>query len=248
MTLGGIVLILSPGLFDQAKRWMAYMAIAIACLLLVMAKSSSSLINFTILLTSVIAYRVLRFRYILLIPSFLALVTLGATIFYIYTEMADELLGLIGKDPTLTGRTELWVWAREMIDKRPYLGYGYTAFWQGLDSASAYIIRAARWPVPYSHNGILDMWLDIGLLGVVTYFSGFGINLLRSVFIARFSVGIEYLWPLIFLTYLVLTNATEGGIISQNSIFWVLYTALSISIMEPMEKPKPSHPEFDGSR
>ncbi|WP_049558612.1 O-antigen ligase family protein, partial [Limnoraphis robusta] len=76
-----------------------------------------------------------------------------------------ELLGLIGKDPSLTGRTDLWAWAREMIDKRPWLGYGYTAFWQGLDGGSAYIIRAARWPVPYSHNGILDLWLDIGLLG-----------------------------------------------------------------------------------
>ncbi|KDR58331.1 MULTISPECIES: O-antigen ligase family protein [Limnospira] len=248
MTLGGIVLILSPGLFEKGKRWMAHGAIVIACLLLVMAKSSSSLINFTVLFTSIIAYRVLRFRYILLIPSFLAIVTLGGTIFYIYTENIDEILGLIGKDPTLTGRTELWVWAREMIEKRPYLGYGYTAFWQGLDSASAYIIRSARWPVPYSHNGILDMWLDIGLLGVITYFLGFTINLLRAVFMARFSVGIEYFWPLIFLTYLLLTNATEGGIISQNSIFWVLYTALSISIMAPIEKPKPSHPQFDASR
>jgi O-antigen ligase len=240
MTMGGIIFVLSPNLFEKKDRWLSRVGLGIICILLVMAKSSSSLINFTVLLISFTAYRILRFRYLLLIPAFLAIVTFSATIFYIYTENAEELLGLIGKDPSLTGRTEIWAWAREMIDKRPLLGYGYTAFWQGLDGESAYIIRAARWPVPYSHNGILDLWLDIGLLGVIVYCIGFGINLLRSIFIARFSIGIERIWPLIFFTYLILTNTTEGGIISQNNIFWVLYTTLSISIMMPIEqKTKP---------
>ena len=236
MTLGGVIFVLSPTLFEKKDRWLCRVGLALTCILLVMAKSSSSLINFTVLILSLTAYRILRLRYLLLIPAFLAIITLSATIFYVYTENAAELLGLIGKDPSLTGRTDLWAWAREMIDKRPWLGYGYTGFWQGLDGASAYIIRAARWPVPYSHNGILDLWLDIGLVGVLAYSIGFAINLLRAIFIARFSTGMERIWPLIFLTYLVLTNTTEGGILSQNSIFWVLYTALSISTMMPISK------------
>jgi O-antigen ligase len=242
MTLGGIIFALSPSLFEQKDRWLCRMGLGITCLLLVMAKSSSSLINFTLLIISLTAYRILRFRYLLLIPAFIALLTLSATIFHIYTENADELLGLIGKDPSLTGRTDIWVWVREMIDQRPWLGYGFTGFWQGLDGASAYVIRAARWPVPYSHNGILDLWLDLGLLGVGTYLLGFVINFSRAIFLARFSIGLDGMWPLIFLTYLILTNATEGGILAQNSIFWVLYTALSLSITKLPEKP--TQPQF----
>jgi O-antigen ligase len=104
------------------------------------------------------------------------------------------------------------------------------------------VIRAARWPVPYSHNGILDLWLDLGLLGVGTYLLGFVINFSRAIFLARFSIGLDGMWPLIFLTYLILTNATEGGILAQNSIFWVLYTALSLSITKLPEKP--TQPQF----
>ncbi len=237
MTLGGVIFALSPSLFEKKDRWLCRTGLGIICFLLVMAKSSSSLINFTVLMISLTAYRILRFRYLLLIPAFLAVVTLSATIFQIYTDNAEELLGLIGKDPSLTGRTDLWVWVGEMIDKRPLLGYGYTAFWNGLDGASAYVIRAARWPVPYSHNGILDLWLDIGLLGVSAYLLGFVINFLRAIFLARFSMGLDGMWPLIFLTYLILTNATEGGILSPNSIFWVLYTALSLAITMPIDQP-----------
>ncbi len=237
MTMGGVIFALSPSLFEKKDRWLCRTALGLACILLVMAKSSSSLINFTLLMISLTAYRILRFRFLLLIPAFLATVTLSATIVEIYTANAEELLGLIGKDPSLTGRTDIWAWVGEMIDKRPWLGYGYTAFWQGLDGESAYVIRAARWPVPYSHNGILDLWLDIGLLGVSAYLLGFGINFLKAIFLARFSLDLDGLWPLIFLTYLILTNASEGGILAQNNIFWVLYTALSLSMTMPIEKP-----------
>ncbi len=241
MTMGGVVLALSPSLFERKDRWLCRVGLGIACLLLLMAKSSSSLINFTLLIISLTAYRILRFRYLLLIPAFLALVTLSATIFHIYTTNAEELLGLIGKDPSLTGRTDIWAWVGEMIDKRPWLGYGFTAFWNGLDGASAYVIRAARWPVPYSHNGILDLWLDIGLLGVSVYLLGFGINLIRAIIWARAGTTSDSLWPLILLTYMILSNASEGGILAQNSIFWVLYTAVSLSLSKPFQKTKKNY-------
>jgi exopolysaccharide production protein ExoQ len=39
------------------------------------------------------------------------------------------ILGLLGKDPTLTGRTVLWQIALDEISKRPFFGIGYDAFW-----------------------------------------------------------------------------------------------------------------------
>jgi exopolysaccharide production protein ExoQ len=37
--------------------------------------------------------------------------------------------GVLGKDPTLTGRTVLWHIALDQISKQPFLGIGYSAFW-----------------------------------------------------------------------------------------------------------------------
>ena len=38
-------------------------------------------------------------------------------------------LSLLGKDTTLTGRTELWDAVVSLIKERPFLGYGYRAMW-----------------------------------------------------------------------------------------------------------------------
>ena len=65
MTMGGVIFALSPSLFDRKDRWLCRVSLGIACLLLLMAKSSSSLINFTLLIISLTVYRILRFRYLL---------------------------------------------------------------------------------------------------------------------------------------------------------------------------------------
>jgi exopolysaccharide production protein ExoQ len=51
---------------------------------------------------------------------------------------ADLLLGLVGKDATLTGRTLLWAYANRFSEEHPILGVGYQAFWvQGHSEAEA---------------------------------------------------------------------------------------------------------------
>jgi O-antigen ligase len=244
MTLGAIIFIISPSLFEYKDRWISRVGLGLAFFLLLMAKSSSSLINTTVLIISLFAYRTLRFRYLLFFPAFLAFITLGYVLVYVYTNHAEFLLGLIGKDPSLTGRTDIWAWVGDMIEKRPLLGYGFMAFWNGLDGASAYVIRAARWPVPYSHNGILDLWLDIGLLGVSAYFFGYFVNFFCAIVWVKGGSESDRLWPLLFLTYLMLTNASEGGMFGQNNILWVLYTSLSISIIQPIQKQPVMSPDI----
>ena len=40
-----------------------------------------------------------------------------------------ELLRMVGKNATLTGRTELWYWARQILKTNPFLGVGFRSFW-----------------------------------------------------------------------------------------------------------------------
>ena len=50
---------------------------------------------------------------------------------------ADVVTADVGKDATLTGRTDLWNVAITMIARRPWLGYGYGGFWRGWTGESA---------------------------------------------------------------------------------------------------------------
>ena len=70
-------------------------------------------------------------------------------------------------DPTLSGRTIIWDFARSEIERRPLLGWGYQSFWLvGPDAPS--IVEAPGWikNMPNAHNGYYDTMLEMGYIGL----------------------------------------------------------------------------------
>jgi O-antigen ligase len=81
----------------------------------------------------------------------------------------DLLLTLIGKDPTLTGRIEIWSYVIDDIRMRPWLGWGYFGFWQISNPASLEIANAMHWIVPNAHNGLLEFLINVGVVGTALF-------------------------------------------------------------------------------
>lgn len=138
-------------------------------------------------------------------------------------------LSALGKNATLTGRTAIWTVVLERIAERPWLGYGYAAFWTGWGGESAAVWRAVGWKTPHSHNGFLDLWLDLGLVGVLICLAGLAVATRHAVATARATRTAEGLWPLAIVVFVVLYNLTESALLRQNSIFWVLYATAVFS-------------------
>lgn len=78
----------------------------------------------------------------------------------------DFLISLLGKDMTLTGRTEIWDAVLGSIAKQPWFGYGYQAFWLGFKGESYRIILTVTWALGQAQNGFLDVTLEMGLVGL----------------------------------------------------------------------------------
>ena len=79
----------------------------------------------------------------------------------------DSFLEMIGKDPTLTGRTDLWAYLIPYISERPMLGWGFFAFWSPVNPAANEISLLVRWRVTEAHNGLLEMLLEVGIVGTI---------------------------------------------------------------------------------
>ncbi len=79
----------------------------------------------------------------------------------------DLILVYMDKDPTLTGRTDLWPYVIEAILQKPFLGWGFTAFWSPLNPAAGKISDLTGWGfgVVEAHNGLLELLLDVGIIG-----------------------------------------------------------------------------------
>ena len=77
----------------------------------------------------------------------------------------DLILDLLGKDATLTGRTELWYFVNIFISQRPLLGWGFGAFWCQEIRRLNEISRNLGWSIPQAHNGLLELLLEVGAIG-----------------------------------------------------------------------------------
>ncbi|TIV07519.1 MAG: O-antigen ligase family protein, partial [Mesorhizobium sp.] len=82
--------------------------------------------------------------------------------------LLDVVLGIFGKDSTLTGRTYLWEQGWEAAQQRPLLGYGYAAYWvQGFADperlwAEFYISTRTGF---HFHNTYVETLVEIGFIG-----------------------------------------------------------------------------------
>jgi exopolysaccharide production protein ExoQ len=115
-----------------------------------------------------------RARAVGIIVSFVSIPILVA--FALWPNM---ILNFLGKDATLTGRTDLWSFVEIRISQRPLLGWGFDAFWSPINPAANEISTNLRWVVPQAHNGLLELLLEVGAIGT----SLFAIVFLRDIWI-----------------------------------------------------------------
>ncbi|NJM56912.1 MAG: oligosaccharide flippase family protein [Synechococcales cyanobacterium RU_4_20] len=237
----GKVMALAASLFllllGDARSWVGKLlltgGLALATGLLILSQSTTGLVNGCFLLILIPLWRVLRFRAPVLLP--VLLVGAGGAIASFYTVWlrTETVLGWLKKDITLTGRTELWSILQDVIGRRPWLGYGFNGFWEsGWGSPVAEVWRAVGWQAPSAHNAWIDIWLELGLVGLVL----FSLSLVRVVAQAmhwgRLSSTAADFWPLLLLSTMLIGSITENTILAENDIFWVLYCAIVFSLAQ----------------
>jgi O-antigen ligase len=91
----------------------------------------------------------------------LLLLAVGASGFY----FADDLLALVGRDASFTGRASVWAAVQIAIDQRPIWGYGH-GFWVSSSPMLSEIVNYLNWGVPEAHNTWLDIRLQLGAVGL----------------------------------------------------------------------------------
>jgi O-antigen ligase len=176
-----------------------------------------------------------------------ALVAAGVAV----TVAWGHILTLLGKDDTLTGRTDIWGSVVELARQRPAVGWGWTSYW-------------APWVAPFkglavqdgveylqAHEVWLDVWLQLGIVGLVVFILLTGSILWHLWFLAvdrpravhrdRGAAGSAYsalaLVPfLVFVAYLAQSFAESRLIIEGG---WMLLVVFSLKSAQGHIEPGP---------
>jgi len=112
----------------------------------------------------------------------------------------------LGRDDTLTGRTEVWAAVLPAMKQQPLFGYGFGSFWTDA--------RRALYDIPTAHNGYLDIMLEQGIVGLFVY----TLWLLSCARQLRRALKQDYEWASLALCFLVMAliyNATESALNSM---------------------------------
>lgn len=160
-----------PGLFF-------YLIILCQLMMLVLSRAMGSLVSAGLPIAALLLLRGNRgFLGRLPLGWMYVLGSVGFLIFalYLIPPMAP-LLEAIGKDVTLTGRIPMWQQhVSNMLSSHTFTGYGFGMFWE--NPAAVESFHAAfdenTWAgtmTTGAHNEMIELWLDVGLIGIAVYF------------------------------------------------------------------------------
>jgi O-antigen ligase len=137
---------------------------------------------------------------------------------------SNAAFALLGRDATLTGRTDIWQLTLDAIAEKPLVGYGYDAFWSEGGPWERYIEPIVRWVPGAAHNGYLEVALNIGIVGEILLILFLAVGVSRAA--ASFWRGrdLSSAWPLCVLLNAVITNATEATFMTHK-IDWIVVVA-----------------------
>jgi O-antigen ligase len=137
-------------------------------------------------------------------------------------QISGTLLRFMGRDATLTQRTEIWQAIREHpVD--PTIGTGYMMYWalhKGIESTEH------EFDVKTAHNGYLETYLDGGVIGLC--FLAVMLLAVGGRVIREFLTGSEFgRLAFVFFVVMLLYNVSES-IYARRSPLWFAFLLFAL--------------------
>lgn len=155
----------------------------------------------------------------------------------VVAAIMEAVLTAMDRDTTLTGRTEIWDTLFVALRDHWWLGFGPGAFWISGQGALGMIWPLGGWIPPHAHNGVMELWVSLGFIGVVMFAISY-IGALRLGFAALKDKPAVDIFPLAYFILMMVADMTEISIMRHNNTYWVLFVALVVRLsIERAEQP-----------
>jgi O-antigen ligase len=142
-----------------------------------------------------------------------------------------QVLAAMDKDPTMSQRTIIWAQVLPSIAKHPMLGYGYSAFWSGLNGESMQTVLTTKWVENQAQDGYLDVLLQLGVAGLIPLCLVFLRGFRQSyAAIVRNQTGRGMQLAIVLLPLMVAENIGESSFLAPVGIPW-LYALVAFLIL-----------------
>lgn len=163
----------------------------------------------------------------------LAVLIVGGALAFIFRT---QIFHLLGKSSDMTGRGEIWAKVTDHALQHPWLGWGWISYWAPWIEPYASLDKKNGIAVMSAHSAWLDVWLQLGIIGVLVFLPLVVLTYWRVWFRAidpprrGYGPPLPYatsaLWPVLLLTALVVQSLTESRLLIEGN--WVLLIILAV--------------------
>jgi exopolysaccharide production protein ExoQ len=234
----------------KSHQWLNLIPLLLSLTFLFLSQSKTNLIAIMVLVLLLPLYKITKQR--LSVRWTLLLISLTLTIGIITLVSANLefiIVNLLGKDLALNGRTPIWNLATSFLLQKPWLGYGYNAFWAS-DPGQLIIQNTwirKLWQIEgelrrfHAHNAFLEIYLQLGIIGGTLLILNILLVLKRAYRLLRITGTVENFWRLEFLIFQLIYNMTEiPTYLSPFNMYWIIYVAIAYSTALEINRPRPS--------
>jgi O-antigen ligase len=236
MVLGAITFLLTA--FQERKpNWLAWSGFCLTVALIVLARSSGSLVCLLVLLALMPLYWLIKLHYkTKVILLCLVCILAGSAAIIIFGNLETILVNILGKNIEFNGRTPLWTLIIEkVVEERPWLGYGMNAFWKS--DAGLYVItntwaksRETFLSQSFNfHSGYMPVFSGLGFLGISLYAITLVTVFIRVVILLLSTKQKEFFWCLQFLIFIIVGGFADDIVsILNTSSYCVIYVSICL--------------------
>lgn len=228
---------------SSRKFWLALFILLALIIPLLEVKSVSSLIAYLIIMTfPILMWIQNNVENITILVIFIIIIVL-VILFIAITDSIDILnnvLAIVGKDSTFTGRTVFWEVGAKIIAENPILGVGFQAYWQPGQFAeykSLHIVIGEQ--INGFHNVYIEVLVGTGIVGLLAYI-GIHIKVLMQTFrLISHNNSVEALGTLYLVIMTILLSQINTIGFRQHEMFLLLlvtFTVMTSKVLRLTEK------------
>ena len=219
------------------RRKTMILALILCTLMVLMSKSKTSLVCLMIVFLGSVMLTIMRRGPATAIVVLWLGVSLGGMAAMVMWLAPELIYTALGKDPSLTGRTDIWESLMRQSAKAPLTGYGYGAFWLETSTPANWVRHDTDWDVPTAHNGWMDILVQLGWIGIGLVASILSLATISALF--RFRKVADGHWATLALAIFLLVTLSESFILERNGIVWSMACAAIARLLGPAPRPRP---------
>ena len=178
--------------------------------------------------------------YALIVAAVVGLVVAALT-------LRETLLSAMGKSSDLTGRSDIWDAVIGLATQRPVFGWGWVSYWTPWGAPLNTLAFEGGVQQYQAHNAWLDVWLQVGIVGLVVFGALVISTAVRAWSFATDraitrpgtagSFSVESMLPMLVLTALLVQSLAESRLIIEYGLLLLVIVAVKTKRNDPVALP-----------